>query len=54
LSKDSPFHAPLHPRDTVAQTHGCAFARDDGMCLAPPKSWARQFAKLTRYKTMDK
>ena len=24
----------------------CAFAREDGMCLKPPKSWAKQFEKL--------
>lgn len=25
----------------------CAFTRDDGMCLAPPKSWSRQYQKLS-------
>jgi hypothetical protein len=25
----------------------CAFVRKDGMCLRPPKSWPRQFAKLS-------
>jgi len=25
----------------------CAFARDDRMCLLPPRSWAKQFQKLT-------
>lgn len=24
----------------------CAFARADGMCLAPPSSWPKQFRKL--------
>ena len=24
----------------------CAFVRGDGMCLAPPLSWARQYKKL--------
>ena len=24
----------------------CAFARADGMCLAPPVSWKKQFLKL--------
>lgn len=24
----------------------CAFAREDGMCLKPPLSWAKQFEKL--------
>jgi len=24
----------------------CAFAREDGMCLAPPATWAKQFVKL--------
>jgi hypothetical protein len=26
--------------------HVCAFVRGDGMCLAPPKSWPRQYQKL--------
>ena len=29
-----------------ALTTVCAFARADGMCLAPPTSWAKQFRKL--------
>jgi hypothetical protein len=24
----------------------CAFVRADGMCLAPPQSWKKQFVKL--------
>lgn len=24
----------------------CAFVRKDGMCLLPPKSWPKQFARL--------
>lgn len=24
----------------------CAFVREDGMCLKPPKSWAKQFIHL--------
>lgn len=24
----------------------CAFARSDGICLAPPTSWKRQYASL--------
>jgi hypothetical protein len=24
----------------------CAFARSDGMCLAPPATWPKQFLKL--------
>jgi hypothetical protein len=24
----------------------CAFVRDDGMCLSPPKSWPKEFARL--------
>ena len=57
------YHAPIHPLDTVKQTHGCrhynpdncgknslpgicAFDRDDGMCLSPPKSWPKQFKRL--------
>ena len=26
----------------------CAFARADGICLAPPSSWKRQYAVLNR------
>jgi hypothetical protein len=26
----------------------CAFARADGMCLAPPASWSKQFDKLLK------
>jgi hypothetical protein len=26
----------------------CAFARADGICLAPPTSWKRQFAALSQ------
>ncbi len=26
----------------------CAFARADGMCLAPPLSWAKQFKVLKK------
>ncbi|HEY3446135.1 MAG TPA: hypothetical protein VGK67_07205 [Myxococcales bacterium] len=25
----------------------CAFARDDGMCMAPPRGWKLQYAKLS-------
>ena len=32
----------------------CAFARRDGMCLAPPMSWKKQFAKLKHERTIDK
>ena len=24
----------------------CAFVREDGLCLAPPRSWAKQYPKL--------
>ncbi|MDG2306107.1 MAG: hypothetical protein P8R42_15950 [Candidatus Binatia bacterium] len=24
----------------------CAFVREDGMCLAPPRSWAKLYPKL--------
>ena len=24
----------------------CAFVREDGMCLKPPKSWPKQFERL--------
>ena len=26
----------------------CAFARPDGICLAPPRSWKKQFAVLSQ------
>jgi hypothetical protein len=26
----------------------CAFSRPDGICLAPPTSWKKQFAALSR------
>jgi len=26
----------------------CAFARADGICLAPPRSWKKQFALLSK------
>ena len=29
----------------------CAFARTDGMCLSPPKSWPKKFARLNKAKT---
>ena len=25
----------------------CAFVREDGMCLAPPRSWAKLYPKLS-------
>ena len=28
----------------------CAFIRDDGMCLQPPRSWAKQYQKLLEQK----
>ena len=30
-----------------AMSSVCAFVRADGMCLAPPASWAKQFRKLS-------
>jgi hypothetical protein len=24
----------------------CAFVREDGLCLSPPQSWAKQYQKL--------
>ena len=29
----------------------CAFVRTDGMCLSPPRSWPKQFARLNKAKT---
>jgi len=31
-----------------AMTSVCAFARDDGMCMAPPATWEKQYAKLLK------
>jgi len=28
----------------------CAFVTDDGICLAPPLSWAKQYEKLMKQK----
>jgi len=30
--------------------HVCAFAREDNICLSPPKSWPKQFQRLKREK----
>ena len=41
-----------HTNPDVCARHSlstvCAFARADGMCLAPPTSWAKQYEKLLR------
>ncbi len=29
----------------------CAFVRSDGMCTAPPRSWPKQFEKLSGEKS---
>jgi hypothetical protein len=55
----APLHSQDTPTQTVGCRHTqpdicaknrmpkvCAFARTDGMCLAPPQSWPKQFAKL--------
>jgi len=31
----------------------CAFARSDGMCLSPPKSWKKLFKKLNYSRAKD-
>ena len=31
----------------------CAFVRADGMCLAPPTSWPKQFEKLVQLRHED-
>jgi hypothetical protein len=56
------FHLPLHPLETPKQTLGCrtnpavcgrkglpvcALVRADSLCLAPPSSWPRQYARLS-------
>jgi hypothetical protein len=40
----SPDVCGRHSLDTV-----CAFARADGMCLAPPMTWPKQFQNLLRH-----
>ena len=39
-----------HTNPIICSRHSlptvCAFVRDDKMCLAPPKSWPKQYAKL--------
>lgn len=32
----------------------CAFVRADGVCLAPPASWLKQYEKLLRLGTTSK
>jgi hypothetical protein len=39
-----------HTNPSICAAHSledvCAFARLDGMCMKPPKSWPKQFSKL--------
>jgi len=39
-----------HTQPAICSKHSmpkvCAFVRPDGMCLAPPMSWKKQFLKL--------
>ena len=39
-----------HTQPDICAKHSlpkvCAFVREDGMCLAPPMSWAKQYKKL--------
>ena len=39
-----------HTNPDICRNHSlpgaCAFVRDDGICVAPPASWPKQFAKL--------
>lgn len=43
-------HGCRHTNPIICSRHSlptvCAFAREDNICLAPPKSWAKQFKKL--------
>ena len=32
------------PRHSLSKV--CAFVREDGLCLAPPRTWAQLFKKL--------
>jgi len=71
MKNGSPFHAPLHEKDTQTQTFGCrytnpdicrknmmpdvcAFARSDNICLSPPASWRKQYAKLLEQQRNEK
>ena len=46
-----------HTNPDICSKHSmssvCAFARGDGMCLAPPKSWPKQFKKLVQLRGDD-
>lgn len=39
-----------HTNPAICAKHSmasvCAFARADGLCLAPPATWSKQFVKL--------
>ena len=41
-----------HTNPNICAKHSmervCAFIRDDGMCITPPLSWARQFLLLAK------
>jgi len=37
-----------------AMTSVCAFVRADGICLAPPASWPKQFVKLSQLHVASK
>jgi len=44
--RSSPDNCAKHYMQSV-----CAFARSDGMCTSPPRSWAKQFDKLSEGKS---
>lgn len=39
-----------HTKPDICAKHSlqnvCAFVREDGMCMSPPASWAKQYKKL--------
>jgi len=60
----APLHPKDTPTETFGCRHSnpdncskaemvdiCAFVREDGMCLSPPKSWQKQFQRLQEKET---
>jgi hypothetical protein len=47
-----------HTNPSVCSKHSlqrvCAFVRDDGLCLAPPTTWPKQYRKLRMFQESAK
>ena len=45
-----------HTSPVICRNNGlpdkCAFVRPDGMCLLPPRSWPKQFERLTEQRAV--